>query len=64
MAHRILRELLDWGYVTRCRDGRPSFYAVPASLQMCHPHLARFRIAELRKGLGDNPGEPNSRAWR
>lgn len=51
-AQRIIRDLVDGGYVSRCRAGRRNRYEVRPDRPFRHPLEREHQIGELLRLLG------------
>lgn len=58
-AQRIVKDLVDTGYVTRERVGRRNRYVVDPHAPMRHPAQSEFEVGELLRLLS-SPHEPVS----
>ena len=53
LAHRILSELVEEGYVLRERQGRRNRYQVKPELPLRHPLVQEREVGELLKVLSE-----------
>jgi len=56
-AHRILKALVARGCLESQREGRTNRYLVRPNVQLRHPLVARYKISELLKAVGGDPGD-------
>jgi DNA-binding Lrp family transcriptional regulator len=57
-AQRIVKDLVDTGYVRRERVGRRNRYVVDPHAPMRHPAQSEFEVGELLRLLRPRPHEP------
>ena len=59
-AQRIVKDLVDTGYVSRERVGRRNRYVVDSHAPMRHPAQSEFEVGELLRLLSPRAHEPAS----